>query len=280
MNSDRLRGFLQITRPLNVAISFVAIPTMAAIAAGRLTDWTEAIIAGMTGALATSGANAINDFFDVDIDRLNRPDRPIPRGALTKRDAAMVWLVTTIVAILLNLLLSLPALLIVLGSLALMFVYSAALKRTALAGNLTVAVMVGMAFIYGATVAGDVVRGLVPAAFAFLLVLAREIIKDVEDIEGDRAHGARTYPIIRGARPALAIASGVLASLILTTVVAHFSGLYSGWFIIAVSPVDAIVAYTVFTVWNDHSPAAMRRHSNRLKLCMILGLAAIIAGSL
>ena len=78
------------------------------------------------------------------------------------------------------------ALLIVVLSIALLYFYSARLKRTVLIGNLVIGLMTGMAFIYGGVVVGRMERAVVPAIFAFLVNLARELLKDVEDMEGDR----------------------------------------------------------------------------------------------
>jgi geranylgeranylglycerol-phosphate geranylgeranyltransferase len=191
-----------------------------------------------------------------------------------------MWLVTSIAAIFLNLLLPLAALLIVMGSVVVLFVYSAVLKRTMLAGNAVVAGMTGLAFLYAAIIAEEPVQGLMPAGFAFLANFSREIVKDVEDLEGDLRQGASTFPIVHGIRPALITASLVIWVLIALTVVAHISGIYSRAFLGVVSVVDIVLAYTALALLKEMSPSAMHPHSLRLKLCMAGGLVAIIVGSL
>jgi geranylgeranylglycerol-phosphate geranylgeranyltransferase len=279
MNSDRLRGLIQLSRPVNVAITLAVIPSAVVLIGGKGISMVEALFAGLTGALVTAGANAINDFFDLEIDRINRPDRPLPRGVITKRNAVMMWLLTSLAAIFLNLVLPLAALIVVVLSIILLFIYSAALKRTVLAGNIVVAGMTGMAFLYAAIVAERPLRGLMPAGFAFLANFSREIIKDIEDMEGDRQLGAVTLPIVYGVRTSLLVVSISLWSLIALTILAYAAGMYSRSFLIIVSLVDAALAYTALNIWNAPTQDAMRAHSVRLKLCMVGGLAAIIAGS-
>ncbi len=93
--------------------------------------------------------------------------------------------------------------LIVIFAVVLLYYYSARLKRTIIAGNVVVGFMTGMAFIYGGTTVGHVERALIPAIFAFLINFARELVKDVEDIEGDKKEQAVTLPVKYGIRPAL-----------------------------------------------------------------------------
>lgn len=278
-NSHRLRGLIQLSRPVNIAITLAVIPSAVLLIGGKGISLVDALVAGLTGALATAGANAINDYFDLEIDRINRPDRPLPRGFITKRDAAMMWLLTSLAAIFINLILPLAALIVVMFSIVLLFVYSAALKRTMLAGNIVVAGMTGMAFCYAAIVAEQPMRGFMPAGFAFLANFAREIIKDIEDMEGDRRLGAVTLPIVHGVRASLFVASFSMWGLIALTILAYVTGMYSRMFLILVSVVDVALAYTAIKTWSNPSPDSMHAHSVRLKLCMVGGLVAIIAGS-
>jgi geranylgeranylglycerol-phosphate geranylgeranyltransferase len=234
----------------------------------------------LTGALVAAGANAVNDFFDVEIDRTNRPERPIPRGTVSRRDALAVWAVTALGSISLNIFLHLGAFAIVIASVVLLYWYSAYWKRTVLVGNIVVAMMTGMAFVYGGAVTGDVRKTLLPAVFAALINLAREIIKDIEDIEGDRQGRAHTYPIRYGKRNALVLASAVLVVLVAATWVPVGAALYGIVYTALIVPVNGAVFVVMVRMWKDPSPANLRRQSSVLKYAMILGLAAVFAGSL
>jgi geranylgeranylglycerol-phosphate geranylgeranyltransferase len=280
MNSKKLIAYIQLCRPVNVLITFASIPVGCWIAGGTLSEWLFFLLAGITGALVAAGANAINDAFDIDIDRINRPDRPLPRGALTQQDARRMWLIVSVAAILLNLFLNLFSLLIVVLSVLLLYIYSARLKRTVLIGNVVIGLMTGMAFIYGGVVVGRIERAVLPAIFAFLVNVAREVLKDVEDMEGDRREHAVTLPIQYGTTTALVLATASLLILIGITIAAGVHGLYHQAFLYIVLTADSLMCISILVLWFDHSSSAMRHASTLLKVSMIIGLLSIIVGSI
>jgi geranylgeranylglycerol-phosphate geranylgeranyltransferase len=280
MNSKKLFASLELCRPVNVLITLASIPVACWIAGGTPANWLLFLLAGITGALVAAGANAINDAFDIEIDRINRPDRPLPRGALTQHDARRLWLMVSAAAILLNVFLNLSSLLIVLLSVLLLYIYSARLKRTVLIGNVVIGLMTGMAFIYGGVVVGRIERAVVPAIFAFLVNGAREVLKDVEDMEGDRREHAVTLPIQYGTTAALVLATALLVLLIGITVVVGINGLYHPAFLYMVLLADCVMCISILLLWIDHSSSALRHASTLLKVSMIIGLLSIIVGSI
>jgi geranylgeranylglycerol-phosphate geranylgeranyltransferase len=280
MNSKKLMAFIQLSRPVNVLITFVSIPVACWIAGGAASSWLFFLFAGVTGALVAAGANAINDVFDIEIDRINRPDRPLPRGVLTPHDAWRMWMIVSVAALGINLFLDSTALLIALLSIALLYFYSARLKRTVLAGNLVIGLMTGMTFVYGGVVVGRVGHAVVPAVFAFLLNFARELLKDVEDIEGDRKEHAVTLPVKYGITPALLLATVSLLVLMSATIAAAIFALYNSAFLFIVLLSDCFMCISIILMWRNRSLTAIRRASTILKISMIIGLISIIAGSM
>lgn len=278
MLSKRLRAYLDLARPVNVGITLVSIPVATILAGANRTLWSAIALASITGGLVAAAANAINDYFDVAIDTMNKPSRPIPRGDVTKREAWLEWCVLSLVAIGLNLFLNSIALAIVVGAVFVLYGYSAVLKRTILVGNLVVAFMTAMAFIYGAAVIGNVRRAIVPALFAFLVNVPREIIKDIEDVEGDRKDNAITLAVKYGAKPGLWIASVSLVLLIATTIVAYLLQVYTIYFLYPVLVADLLLIAVLVRMWRDQTPSTMNQLSNGLKICMVIGLAAIFLG--
>jgi geranylgeranylglycerol-phosphate geranylgeranyltransferase len=280
MNSKKYFAYVQLSRPVNVLITFFSIPAACWIAGGTGVSWLLMIFAGLTGGLVATGANAINDVFDIDIDRINRPDRPLPRGAVTQQDARKMWFLVSAAAIGLNLLFNVTALFIVVLSVALLYLYSARLKRTVLIGNIVVGLMTGMAFIYGGAVAGRIERAIIPAIFAFLVNLAREVLKDVEDMEGDQRENAVTLPLKYGVRTAHVLATASLLILIGGTVGVAWYGPYHPAFFFIVLLADGLMGASIGVIWLDHSSSAMRKASTLLKLSMLFGLLSIVAGSM
>ncbi len=280
MTSNKIKGTLELTRPLNCLITMASIAAACFISGGTKENWPEILVASVVGALVAAGANAMNDYFDVEIDRVNRPDRPIPRGAVTRNEALTFSLILSSVGVLLNVWLNFTALGIALIAVVSLYFYNSRLKKTVLTGNLLVAAMTGLAFVYGAVVIGRPERSVVPALFAFLVNLARELVKDVEDVEGDSRNKAITLPVKYGPKTGIFLASVVMTTLIVTTLAAYMMQMYSLTYLYLVLAVEVLLIGGMILMWKDSSPRSMGRVSNLLKLSMAVGLAAIFFGSL
>jgi geranylgeranylglycerol-phosphate geranylgeranyltransferase len=265
-----------LSRPVNIFIILASIPVACWIAGGTTHDSLFIFLAALTGALVMAGANAINDSFDIEIDRINRPNRPLPLGVLTQRNAQQMWFIVSVTAICINVFIN-P---LVVFAVALLYYYSARLKRTIVAGNVVVGLMTGMAFIYGGAIVGHIERALVPAVFAFLINFARELVKDVEDMEGDRKEHAVTLPVKYGVRPSLILATLSLLTLISITCAVVKYSVYHSAFMYIVFVADILMCVSGVMMWQGSSSINMRRVSSNLKISMVIGLMAIIAGSL
>jgi geranylgeranylglycerol-phosphate geranylgeranyltransferase len=167
---------------------------------------------------------------------------------------------------------------IVVGATVALYWYSRSLKATPLVGNLVVGGMTGLAFIYGAAAVGPVERGIVPALFAFLVNLAREMVKDIEDREGDALSHAATLPVRFGLRPARILTSTTLAFLIAFTLYVSSREIYRDPFLAIVLAADVLMAFVAVAVWWRDTPSFMRSLSSALKLAMVIGLGAIWFG--
>jgi geranylgeranylglycerol-phosphate geranylgeranyltransferase len=275
----RLRGVLAIIRPINVLISMVAV-VLAVLICNPTTAWVRLLFAGLVAGLVASGANAINDYFDIEIDRINRPDRPLPAGLLSPRQACVLCGCFFVLAWFPAAFIGIPILLVVLFSELLLYWYSAFLKQTAVWGNLTVSFCTGLAFLFGGLTAGNIRPAVLPAIFAFLINWAREIVKDIEDVPGDRQQHARTLPILYGERMARSMIAVLLALLIAVTILAHLLGFYGyGYFAVVMVLVNPLLFWVLIKLWPMPDAAGLHRMSQLLKTAMVLGLIAIVLGS-
>jgi 4-hydroxybenzoate polyprenyltransferase len=110
--------------------------------------------------------------------------------------------------------------------------------------------------------------------------LARELLKDVEDMEGDRREHAMTLPIKYGVVTALVLATISLLVLIGATIAASILALYNSAFSFIVLVADCLICVSIILMWRDHTSITMRSVSTILKIIMIIGLISIIAGSM
>ncbi|CUT07141.1 geranylgeranylglycerol-phosphate geranylgeranyltransferase [Candidatus Kryptonium thompsonii] len=281
VNFKKIVGIIKIIRPSNVLISGLTISVAVLIFGGEGFDISRlALVAGIVGILIDAGANVINDFFDVEIDRINKPHRPIPSGLVSKRFALFIYFVCTILGLLVASFLNKMAFMIVFFSSVAIFLYSYRLKRIPLVGNFTVAFITGLAFIFAGSIVGNFKDALFPFLFAFMINFGREIIKDIEDIEGDLKSGVRTFPIVRGVNWAVAVSVSVFLILIFATMIPYFVGIYNHLYFLIVSVVNVGLIFVIFSLIRDRSKRNLNRLSNILKFEMLVGLSAIYFGSL
>jgi len=276
-----MAGLLQLARPINCVMSALGVG-IGGVVAARSGAWGEfagpLALAGAAAASFTAGGNALNDLYDRETDRVNHPDRPLPSGSVTLREAraftAAAFVVTAVLAALVNVF----AFAVVILNIALMVLYEASLKAQGAPGNLVIAYLVGSLFLFaGVSVfrssTAPLVRTSLLAALAFFTTVGREITKDIQDVRGDVDR--RTLPRRIGIRPAgwaaaLSFLVGVLLSL--APLPLH---VLSVAYAALVIPADGMFIYAAL-----HSAANPTRSQRVAKYGMIVALAAFLAGAL
>ena len=154
----------------------------------------------------------INDYYDVKIDAINKPDRLLVGRIIRRRRAMFAHLVLSFVGVVIGALLMVWVGLINLGAVLLLWGYSARLKKMLLIGNIVIALL-SASMLLVVAVYDDMLNKttLGYALFAFLISLIREIIKDIEDMKGDATFECRTLPILLGMRGAKYVLYPLLA---------------------------------------------------------------------
>ncbi|MDO8726415.1 MAG: geranylgeranylglycerol-phosphate geranylgeranyltransferase [Candidatus Methanoperedens sp.] len=226
--------------------------------------------------LITGAGNAINDYFDAGIDAVNRPDRPIPSGRLKKGSAYKLSILLFASGILTAYFIGTAPFIIASFNSLLLYFYAFSLKRKVFVGNLSVSYLTGSTFLFGGAAYGKGIEATYVLFFlSMLATLAREIVKAIEDIEGDKKDGAVTLPIRIGERPSAYIASGVGMLAVLLSPVPFIWGLFSTGYLIVVGIADIIFLYAVFLILKKNPSAS----SKYFKVAMFIALVAFIAGS-
>lgn len=275
---EMIRGYIRLTRPVNLFIAFLSI-FIGGFVTGTIQPLGKLLLACVSGTLIAAGANAVNDYYDYDIDRINKPQRPLPSGLVPRKGAHEFSILCFLAGIGFSLFIHLFGIIITIGSSMLLYFYSYRLKRTVLWGNITVASVSGLAFVYGGLAVGRVGEALIVGIFAFFYHWGREIIKDVEDIEGDRSVGIGTLPIRFGVRMALCWATGVLVILIGLTLIPYIMGIFSvSYLIVVVAGVDVFLVYVLISMWRKPAAANLGRLAVLMKADMLLGLLAVYLG--
>ncbi|MCH6235599.1 geranylgeranylglycerol-phosphate geranylgeranyltransferase [Cognataquiflexum rubidum] len=151
--------------------------------------------------ILTAAGYMINDYYDVKIDYVNKPDEVIIGKGMKRRVAIFLHTILNISGVGIGLIVSPRIAVINFIASFLLWLYSNSLKRLPFIGNFTVALLTGTAiWMIGYYYQKSELLVLTYAIFAFFINLIREIIKDIEDRQGDRKHGCRTLPIVFGFR--------------------------------------------------------------------------------
>ncbi|WP_227380238.1 geranylgeranylglycerol-phosphate geranylgeranyltransferase [Haladaptatus halobius] len=275
-HAERVGGLIELTRPGNAIASGVLTFTGAFVAEGSgiLSHLGASSAATITTILATGAGMAINDYFDRDIDRINNPERPIPRGAVAPRTVLVFSVILFVIAAGFALTLPPVAMGIAVVNLVALVTYTEFFKGLPGVGNLLVSYLGGSTFLFGAAAVGQLSPA-VGVLLAALSTFAREVIKDVEDLAGDREEGLNTLPISIGRRPALLIAMAVLLIAMLASPVPYFIGTFGMAYLVLVTPAVFVMLYSGYRSFND--PTAGQ---SLLKYGMYFSAVAFIGGRL
>lgn len=279
---ERVHGIVRLVRPLNMLLFWAGV-----VLGGLLTAGLDAfegargarlLLAALSASLIGGAANSLNDYFDLEIDRVNRPRRPLPAGVVSPREAWWVWAIGSGVGVCLSVALSAAHLGIAALSVLLCYLYSARLKGVPFAGNLVIAFVTPLALIiYGGWAVGPPAAALAGAAFAFATTLVREIVKDVEDAGGDALGGMRTFPLVAGPRAALRLAALLLVLTIAATPVPFLYLGYGDIYLLVVLFADVLLLYAL---WCLSGPEKAGRASAALKAAMFVGILALALAKL
>jgi len=185
---------------------------------------------------------------------VNRPGRPIPSSRVAP-ERALAWsillfILGSTVALLINTI----AFAIAVSNSILLYLYARNLKVTPFFGNLAVGYLTGSTFLFGGAAGGNLGITLFLFLLATLATLAREIEKDVEDVPGDMASGARTLPIVIGERSSSLIAASFVLIAILLSYVAPLGRAY----IAAITVADLLFLAALASIMRGEAPRAQK----------------------
>jgi geranylgeranylglycerol-phosphate geranylgeranyltransferase len=271
--------WVQITRPLNLAVAVLTVSVGYHLGGGRAGQGGDWPWLALAAALAAAAGNVINDVYDLEIDRVNKPRRPLPSGRLSLVEARLLYvlLLGALVPVALRLP---PAARVFLGVwVVALHLYGSIFKRELLVGNLLVSLVCSSGFVLGSWVAGEPRSGLVPAGLAFLFLMGREIVKDAEDVVGDRSAGARTLSAILGPERSAVLAVLLFLLFILAVPIPYLTHLYGPAYLLVLGVgVVPVLLYSSWILFRTRTTRNLRRVSWILKFDMFVGILAFYLG--
>jgi geranylgeranylglycerol-phosphate geranylgeranyltransferase len=278
--SHQTLGWVKIARPVNMVLTFASV-MLGAYLASDFAQWTwgKVLAAAASASLILAAGNAFNDLRDQPSDVINHPDYPLVTGEITRQGAWRVAITCEISGLLLAIVVSPMALAVAILVALLLVAYSLYLESVPFWGNLSVAVMAALTFPFGGIALGTVHGTEYPAIFALLFHLAREIVKDLQDRQGDALAKINTIAVRFGVQFPRIVVSAVLGLLIIATIVPYLSGVYNlTYFLIALLGVDGFLVGMIWILWTSEDTRSLRLVSMGLKAGMAVGLIAIVLG--
>lgn len=243
--------------------------------------------------LIAAGGNIINDIFDIETDKINKPKRVLIGTIFSKKNSILLYILLTLAGITIGAHLSFktenPLLTIsFIGIVILLFLYSYYFKKTAIIGNLLVSLLIGFSIVLlgifdvfpninniNNSLTLNII--LVYALFAFGLNLIREIIKDIEDVDGDYSTGMKTLPIVIGRKRTqnCAFFLSILFTFILIFAIAFYRYLSDYLLVYGFLFVVVPLLYFCQQLYHSESKKELKKLSKLLKIIMISGMLSI-----
>ena len=238
------KGYYKLGRPINAMAGCIAIFISGYVAGAP--SWWPVVMAAITVFFITVSTNAWNDYLDIEIDRVNKPERPLPSGQISLRGALIFSVVGSALSLAVAVFINPSAFMIALGSNMLLYLYSWKLKCTVLLGNAAVATIIALCFIFGGVAAGNIQPILPLAVTGFFTIMAREILKTMADYKGDLQKNCSTIATVWGnttARTFMLIFLGISAvAMLVTYFIEQYSPVYLFIVILVMYPILAYIA--------------------------------------
>ena len=277
------RSALDLIRPVNCVMIGFAVIVGAFVSRPLVMSAAELGLGFFTGFFVCAYSMVVNDVYDLDVDKVNRPERPIPSGRVT------IWEANAIAYAALALGLATAALSFNLFALAVAGVYALLswsynrwAKKTGLPGNLIVASSLAIPFVYGGAVVGGAIGGsllLMMALTAFFSGVGREVVKAMADVEGDAKREVNSIARGHGLTAASRVGAAFFILAVLTSWVPLLTGLANGIYMAGVVVPDAVFAYLAVAIVSHHDPASAYRVKKIALAGMTVGLLVFIGGA-
>lgn len=216
------------------------------LALGKLPSTTEIILGFLSIFFISATSLILNDYFDIEIDKINAPERPLPAGLVTEQDVVLLSFVVTMLGFITGYLISFEALLVVVLVWIVGFLYNWRLKKAGFVGNLMVSFSVGMTFVFGGVTVGKPFESTVWffAIIVMLIDLGEEIAADAMDIEGDRKVGSRSLALVLGRENALKISGATFLLVIVANSLPFLFGWLEWIYLFPILLMDVAILYS------------------------------------
>lgn len=242
------KASIELLRP-NVCAMAVLGLAIASIIFGINIISLQFALAATAAFLICGGGNAINDYFDYKIDKINKPNRPIPSGKISRKSALHLFWIVSVVGLVLSYFVSTAFLAVAFLNFVVSSLYAWKLKKTTIKG-VFVAYLGSSAFIAAPFISGfpSSLFGsalLILILISFFGTLSRQLLMDIRDMEGDKKAGAKTIPLMFGKKAARIAASLFLLIAASLLVVPYLQKMVSVYYLVLAVPAIMLSLYAI-----------------------------------
>jgi geranylgeranylglycerol-phosphate geranylgeranyltransferase len=272
----KLRAFGESIRPFT-SILGMAGAYIGGIVAHAPFFSTPLLLAMVVVFFVSAGSMPLNDYFDRDVDLISHPKRPIPSQRLNPKETLWFSLFLLFLAAVFSLFISWLCFSIILISIGFLYCYEVFFKNQGFIGNLFVAFLSSMSFTFGGIAVGNPFASLLLSLLTFFLFTGRELLKDVEDVKGDR-FTRRTLPMKIGEKKSIIVASFFLLTVIFLSPLPYLLHQLGIWYFITILFVDLLAIYVIIQNLQD---VQYTTKSVRLtRIAAAIGIIGIVLGAI
>jgi len=276
--AQTIKGLFKLSRPVSTLTGVLAV-VLGGYVAGT-GAWGPVALAALATMFVSASSNAWNDYRDIEIDRINQPQRALPSGMVSPRAALVFSIVLAVLSVVVAAFINPTALVIAVVSNLLLYLYSIRLKSTVLLGNVTVAVISAMSAVFGGVAAGNYRPSLWLGAIIFVGILGREVLKTLADYEGDLAHDVKTISTVWGPRVARVVFFMLLGATAIVMIAPYLFDYYRPIYAYIVAlGVFPVAYYVIVRVHHERTGPQLERLSQLLKYDFLIWFAAVLLGA-
>ena len=274
----KAKGLLELIRPELPFAAGVCVVLGEIIALGKFPSTQNLLLGFVWGFFLSAPAMILNDYFDIEVDKINAPNRPLASGLISPTMAVLLTVITSLIGLAASILINSTAIILYIGFWLVGLVYNWKLKEFGLWGNLMVSTSVAVTFVLG----GIIVEMLwSPAVWAlslmvFLINLGEEIAADAMDIEGDKVRGVRSVPILIGKLNALRISVTLFILAMAISYIPVLLGILGVSYLVIISITNASILFFGLKLLMSRNILAGRIAIRGVYLSGLIGLIMII----
>lgn len=278
LNYKKIKGLIELLRPELPFAAGVCVIIGEIITVGGLPSMSEMFLGFIFGFFLSGSAMIFNDYFDIEVDKVNAPDRPLASGLISPSMAVAFTIMISLIGLAASFFINRLAVLVYIIFWIIAFLYNWKMKEKGLFGNLFVSFSVAFTIIFGGIVIGDPwnIGVVIFGMMVFLFNLGEEIAADAMDLEGDKKRGTRSIAILIGRMKALYISFTLFSVFVILSFLPFVLGVFGTSYLIIISLTDIVIMIWGIKLLKSRTIEKGRIYIRRLYLSAVLGLVLFI----